>query len=1020
MLKQLWQRLVQFVRRLLHLDAPPPPARLHPQTYQQLFERLLAGVAGGWNQAEIVQHLGERLNDKHFRAWLREYGGQLRQLPEGDHKLGWQMTKLSRAGCGQLGEMAAEIGRELLAKPAKKSQEPRLTKRQEPQGGVTSNGGGNQPELDDAEGWIELGYQRYFAGDFAGAIASLDRALAINPDYHEAWFKRGNALLYLGRYEEAIASFDRALAIKPDDHYAWGNRGAALVNLGRYEAIASYDRALAIKPDDHEAWYNRGVALRYLGKNEEAIASFDRALAIKPDNHEACYNRGIALGDLGRYEEAIASYDRALAVKPDDHEAWSNRGVALDDLGKYEEAIASYDRALAVKPDLHQAWSNRGVALHNLGKNEEVIASYDRALAIKPDLHEAWSNRGVALGRLGKNEEAIASFDRALAIKPDKHEAWLNRGIGVGNSRGYNPQAAANLQIQFPQLPPLFPNPELTKRGYQGEKLCYQTGLQHCPQATHPEGWGRLHQFMGNAHYFESKRQPNYRDYWQKAEAEYRLALTALTATAFPQRHLETVQEFLRVLLALGKEEEAKTWRRQGVEVYLQLLNSPQSSHQKKQLRAKFIVFAQMQVDELAADGAITLALQAAEANKNLYLSWILDAQNTNIFSPSYAEIQQLVKPQTALIYWHLSPLALTTFLILPATEPILIPTPQRQALAQLIDKWDREYQAYRGKEGNRNASWKENLPTFLEQLGEILQVATILPYLQSVQQLVLVPHQDLHRLPLHALFPDSYTMTYLPSAQLGINLQSVNVREGFANLLCIEPPTKDDFTGLPLAAVEAEAIIGMFSQHRQVASDKARKETVMAALAEGYQIWHFTGHASYDFQKPENSALYLQGNDNLTVGEILQLKFEGASLPGLVCLAACETAITGRESIDKEYVGLVSGFVYKGIPYTVSTLWTVPEAGSSLLMVYFYWQLKKGKSPAVGLAKASQWLKNVSYKRLGRMYQVVLARVSVRVQSFLRSEILDIGKMGAMELEQKPFASPYFWAGFTVTGRVD
>ena len=53
MLKQLWQRLVQFVRRLLHLDAPPPPARLHPQTYQQLFEQLLAGVAGGL--LEILQ-----------------------------------------------------------------------------------------------------------------------------------------------------------------------------------------------------------------------------------------------------------------------------------------------------------------------------------------------------------------------------------------------------------------------------------------------------------------------------------------------------------------------------------------------------------------------------------------------------------------------------------------------------------------------------------------------------------------------------------------------------------------------------------------------------------------------------------------------------------------------------------------------------------------------------------------------------------------------------------------------------
>lgn len=47
------------------------------------------------------------------------------------------------------------------------------------------------------------------------------------------------------------------------------------------------------------------------------------------------------------------------------------------------------------------------------------------------------------------------------------------------------------------------------------------------------------------------------------------------------------------------------------------------------------------------------------------------------ISSPSYQEIQQLLNPTTAIIYWHLSPAALTTFIIKHgAEEPDAISSP--------------------------------------------------------------------------------------------------------------------------------------------------------------------------------------------------------------------------------------------------------------------------------------------------------------------------------------------------------
>ncbi|MGC1393294.1 MAG: tetratricopeptide repeat protein, partial [Coleofasciculaceae cyanobacterium] len=120
---------------------------------------------------------------------------------------------------------------------------------------------------EEAVALYEQGNEQLDAKDFSGAVASYDRALEIQSDYHQAWHNRGVALGNLGQYEQAIASFDKALEIQHECPYAWLNRSVALENLGRHEeAIASLDKALDIKSDDHYAWFIRGVALDHLGQ----------------------------------------------------------------------------------------------------------------------------------------------------------------------------------------------------------------------------------------------------------------------------------------------------------------------------------------------------------------------------------------------------------------------------------------------------------------------------------------------------------------------------------------------------------------------------------------------------------------------------------------------------------------------------------------------------------------------------------------------------------------------------------
>ncbi|MEH1829203.1 MAG: tetratricopeptide repeat protein [Nostoc sp.] len=1036
MLKRLWRWLKRSFQRLFgNKQTPPlreqkkvePPKQLTDAEYESLFLQLLTEINDGLSRGGAKGFLAaNRINEAHLVEWLRGFGERLLASATPNDELARRMVRLGELSIGEVSVVADDFGRRLGGGETNRQSAEDAEERREK----------------EAEVWFNQGVEQYKVGKLEEAIASYDNALKIKPDFHEAWYKRGGVLNDLGRFEEAIASYDNALEIKPDYNEAWHNRGNALGDLGQYEeAIASFDKALKFKPDFHQAWHNWGIVLSNLGQYEEAIASFDNAIKIKPDNYLAWYNRGTVLSNLGQFEEAIASYDNALKIKPDYNEAWYNRGIALDKLGQFEEAIASYDRAIEIKPDDDSAWYNRGVMLRSLGRFEEAIASYDRAIEIKPDDDSAWYNRGIALDKLGQFEEAIASYDKALKIKPNFHQAWINRGIVAGNAIREKtdlfftftlPNAAA------PNLALKFNNPDLNKRGYEGQLASYEEGLKHCLQDTQPEGWGLLYQAIGNTHYFQGRGNSHARYYWRKAINSYKIAIQTLTAINFPELHLEVLRDLIRVQLDLGETAEATELQRQCTDLLRRLLNEPNRSNQsKKQLALKFAWIQQLTVDLVVQSGDLLQAIELAEEGKNTCLRWLLDRWSDESSSLSYSEIQQLLNPSTAIVYWHLSSYALHTFIlkhnaplpIVPRETEFVTQAQRLQDFEGWVKNWNQKYTDYRDKakdeQSPKNQPWRQLMPRKLEELKNILDISAIQEELNGITNLILIPHRDLHRLPLHAIFADNFTITYLPSAQIGITLQSLkqtNLRAiGELSLLSVEHPDSEGFPILPHAEIESAAITQLFQNPtpKRISGEAATNTTLKAALKDRYSIFHFTGHSTYNFHNPQQSALALSGKELLTLEEIFHIE----NLRGyqLVSLSSCETAITSNQTITAEYVGLVSAFLYQGVTDVVSTLWTVTDDASSFLMIYFYRQIKKGKSPKVALNKATKWLRSLTFSQLERIYQVILAKLpsnETTLRPFVRRKLYQISQMELSEKKQQRFHHPYYWAAFIITGR--
>ena len=750
MLDKIWRFLKQLIQRLFGTNpkiepTPPQPApTLTDAEYEAKLMELLEGVNQGWGRGDVAGFLlAKRIKDGDLAAWLRGFGVRSLEGAQGStasadavvslQELARRLELLGEVVGGELGEVAGNVGREILVEFPLVSDE----------GGEDVDG--------EAEKWKKRGNEQCALGDFEGAIASYDKALEIKPDYYEVWDGRGIILCD---------------------------------NLEEYgKAIASFDKVLEIKPNDHPALHNLGVGLYKLGRLEEAIISYDKALEFKPDFHEALHSRGAALVKLRRFEEAITSFDKALEIKPDKHESWYSRGNALDNLGRFEEAITSFDKALEIKPDKHEAWNNRGSILYDLGRLEEAISSYEKALEIKPN-HHAWYNRGASLVNLGRFKEAIPSFDKALEFKPDFHNAWISRGRVVKNAPGYNQLVYEMLQLQFPKSPAVIRTlitHKLTQRGYEEQILTLQAGLQYCRRDTHAEGYGLLHQALGTAHYDEGK--------FNSSSASYKEALKTLTPNAFLKLHLEVLQKLIKTLVSLKQTDEANKLRRDATDLLQRLLKQNDSKLTQQQLADKLVSFEQLTVNIFIQSGQFAEALATAETDKNVCLSWLLDALPIPDYQTeeteeteetekkvTHAQIQQLLNPATAGIYWHLSDAALTTFII--KSDGFLSPetsfSDSPDEFEEWVKEWNQQYTDYQSKEKTSqvNHPWRGGMASKFARLNAILKIDVIEQQLEGITDLILIPHRDLHRFPIHALFSRDFVVSYLPSAAVGLSLQ--------------------------------------------------------------------------------------------------------------------------------------------------------------------------------------------------------------------------------------------------------
>jgi len=309
---------------------------------------------------------------------------------------------------------------------------------------------------------------------------------------------------------------------------------------------------------------------------------------------------------------------------------------------------------------------------------------------------------------------------------------------------------------------------------------------------------------------------------------------------------------------------------------------------------------------------------------------------------------------------------------------------------------------------------WRAKMPDRLNQLAEILHIPQILTALgDNITQLILIPHRDLHLLPLESLFSQP-AITRLPSAQIGIQQLSQTPPPSNSLLLIAQSQGKSN---LKFPAIEAAAISQIYPCRRPPSS--ASKSATIQELQATDGIFHFTGHAQHNTANPAASALILADGAEITLLDIFGLDFPSYYL---VCLSGCETGIAGKLGLIDEFVSLASGFLPR-TTYVISTLWRVDDRSSALLTIYFYLLCQKNPTPPAALEQAKTWLRTLTNGKLGQWYQQVLLpllRENQADDSII--EYLEMESDSLLEnfatIDEQPYKHPYHWAGFTIAGQ--
>jgi len=123
----------------------------------------------------------------------------------------------------------------------------------------------------------------YNKHDLQGEIASLKRAVEIDPKFSRAWLWLGEIYKYARQTENAVQVYRKAIEIDPQQPVGYKALGYTLLSTRKFgEALSVWQTFMNVAPNDVAGPAGLGSAMLGLKRYAEAITAFEKALSVNP------------------------------------------------------------------------------------------------------------------------------------------------------------------------------------------------------------------------------------------------------------------------------------------------------------------------------------------------------------------------------------------------------------------------------------------------------------------------------------------------------------------------------------------------------------------------------------------------------------------------------------------------------------------------------------------------------------------------------------------------------------------
>lgn len=203
--------------------------------------------------------------------------------------------------------------------------------------------------------YLKRGIQHNRQGNYAKAVAAIQKAIAIDPNYAEAHSNLGIAHTLMKNREQAISCFEKALTLDPENPSMYYKLGYAYVEAGRFEEAKDITTAaLAFNENLEKIHYVLGRT--YIGLNiyDKALYHFQTARALASDEDEEEIDFDFFIGStlvlLGELDSALEHFQKCLARNPGVSSVHATIALIYLKQGEFEEAERSLSEALLLNP----------------------------------------------------------------------------------------------------------------------------------------------------------------------------------------------------------------------------------------------------------------------------------------------------------------------------------------------------------------------------------------------------------------------------------------------------------------------------------------------------------------------------------------------------------------------------------------------------------------------------------------------------------------------------------------------